>query len=146
MQAPDTTEQHLREWLRECPALASGNRFRVDYLSEASTEYTLNASPSSLSYRENILGERVLQDNQYINYVFAARVPYGAEVTQNLQNLEFFRQVTAWIIEQNNTGNFPEISEGRVTAITPTLSAYPVTIGSAAAKYQIQIRIDYRRT
>ena len=67
MQAPDTTEQHLREWLRECPALASGNRFRVDYLSEASTEYTLNASPSSLSYRENILGERVLQDNQYIN-------------------------------------------------------------------------------
>ena len=146
MQAPDTTEQHIREWLRTCPALANNNRFRVDYLSESSTEYTLNASPSSLSYRENILGERILRDDQYLNYVFAARVPYGAEVTQNLENLELFRQVTAWIIEQNNAGNFPEISEGRIKAITPTLSAYPVTIGSAAAKYQIQIRIDYRRT
>lgn len=49
------------------------------------------------------------------------------------------------MIEQNNARNFPRMEEGRVTAIVPTLTAYPAQVGSDSAKYQIQIQITYRR-
>ena len=97
--------KHLRDWFRTCPALAEGNRFRIDYLAENPTEYAIYAVPSQISYRENV----------------------------------------AWIIEQNTLRNFPELDEGRVKSIVPTLTAYPAQIGSDAAKYQIQLRMTYRR-
>ena len=45
----------LRKWFRQCPALSDDNRFRVDYLSESPTEYAIYASPSTITYRENVL-------------------------------------------------------------------------------------------
>lgn len=144
-QPENTTESRLRAWLRNCPVLRAGNRFHVDYLSDQATEYALYAVPSTLSYRENILGERMLNDIQDLNYIFACRAPYGSDVQQNIANLSFFRGVEAWIIEQNDRQNFPEIEEGTVRSILPTLTVYPAQMGSMAAKYQINIKIKYRR-
>jgi len=137
--------KHLRDWFRTCPALAEGNRFRIDYLAENPTEYAIYAVPSQISYRENVLGEEVPLPVQTINYIFASKESYGADVEQNLANLGFYDEVVAWIIEQNTLRNFPELDEGRVKSIVPTLTAYPAQIGSDAAKYQIQLRMTYRR-
>lgn len=52
----------LRQWFRQCPLLSKSNRFGADYLGENPTEYAIYASPSTLKYRENILGESVLED------------------------------------------------------------------------------------
>ena len=135
----------LREWFRTCPALSPDNRFQVDYLAENPTEYALYSVPSAIAYRENVLGENVPADIQTVNFIFASKESYGADVIQNLANLGFYDEVTLWIIEQNNVRNFPQISEGTVRSIVPTLTAYPAEIGSAAAKYQIQIQMTYRR-
>ncbi len=137
--------EHLRNWFRTCPALAEGNRFRVDYLAENPTEYALYAVPSQLNYRENVLGEEIPLAVQTINYIFASKESYGADVEQNLANLGFYDEVVAWILLQNAQRNFPLINEGRVKSIVPTLTAYPIEIGSDAARYQIQLRITYRR-
>ncbi len=137
--------EHLRNWFRTCPALAEGNRFRVDYLAENPTEYALYAVPSQLNYRENVLGEEIPLPVQTINYIFASKESYGADVEQNLANLGFYDEVVAWILLQNAQRNFPLINEGRVKSIVPTLTAYPIEIGSDAARYQIQLRITYRR-
>lgn len=141
----DTTAQ-LRSWLRECPAIQKSKRFRVDFLSDNPTEYALFAVPSTLKYHENILGDYVLNDDQEVDYIFASREIYGADVRQNLENAAFYSELNMWIIEQNNLRNFPEIADGKVYAITPTLTAFPVQVGSSAAKYQIQIKMKYRRT
>lgn len=135
----------LRQWFRQCPLLSKSNRFGADYLGENPTEYAIYASPSTLKYRENILGESVLEDKQTQNYIFATRENYGSDVKQNSNNLAFFTGLIAWMIEQNNARNFPCMEEGRVTAIVPTLTAYPAQVGSDSAKYQIQIQITYRR-
>lgn len=140
----DMTAQ-LRMWLRECPIIQKSKRFRVDFLSDNPTEYALFAVPSTLKYHENILGDYVLNDNQEVDYIFASREIYGADVRQNLENQQFYTAVTHWIMEQNNLRNFPVIREGHICAITPTLTAYPVQVGSNAAKYQIQIKVKYRR-
>ena len=137
--------EHLRNWFRTCPALAEGNRFRVDYLAENPTEYALYAVPSQINYRENVLGEEIPASIQTINYIFASKESYGADVEQNLANLGFYDEVVEWIIEQNALRNFPQINEGRVKSIVPILTAYPAQIGSDAAKYQIQLRMTYKR-
>ena len=139
------TAEQLREWFRGCPAISDENRFRVDYLAENPTEYALYAVPSQINYRENVLGEEVPAPIQTINYIFASKESYGADVQQNLMNLGFYEEVVMWIMEQNAKRNFPKISEGWVKSIVPTLTAFPIEVGSDAARYQIQLRITYRR-
>lgn len=137
--------EKLRDWFRECPAILRGNRFRVDYVAEKPTEYAIYAVPSTLRYHENILGEEVPDDIQTQNFIFASKENYGADIEQNLANIKFHQDVTDWIIEQNAARNFPQWNDGRVTSIVPTLTAYPAQVGSSTAKYQIQLRITYRR-
>lgn len=137
--------ESLREWFRTCPALSPCNRFQVDYLAENPTEYAIYAVPSTISYRENVLGEEIPADIQTLNFIFASKESYGADVVQNLATLGFYEDVVLWILEQNNHRNFPRINDGTVRSIVPTLTAYPAEIGSETAKYQIQIRMTYRR-
>lgn len=136
--------QELRKWFRQCPALNGQNRFRVNYLSEDPTEYAIYASPSTIRYRENVLGERIPETNQSVNYIFASKESYGADVQQNLAAMGFYEKIVAWIIAQNAARNFPAMNEGPVTSIVPTLTAYPAEVGSDAAKYQIQINVSYK--
>lgn len=135
----------LRDWFRGCPALAEGGRFRMDYLAENPTEYALYAVPSQINYKENVLGEEIPADIQTVNYIFASKESYGADVEQNLANLGFYDEVVAWVLAQNEKRDFPKINEGKIKSIVPTLTAYPIQVGSDAAKYQIQLRITYRR-
>lgn len=137
--------EKLRDWFRGCPAILRGNRFRVDYVAEKPTEYAIYAVPSTLRYHENILGEEVPDDIQTQNFIFASKENYGADIEQNLANMKFHQDVTDWIIAQNAARNFPQWNDGRVTSIVPTLTAYPAQVGSSTAKYQIQLRITYRR-
>ena len=137
--------EQLRRWFCDCPALAVNSRFNVDYLPENPTEYSLFAVPSEIAYRENVLGEMIPRDIQTIDWIFASKESYGPDVEQNLANLGFYDEVTAWIIEQNAQRNFPSMNEGKIRSIVPTLTAYPVAPGSDVARYQIQIQITYRR-
>lgn len=125
--------------------LSASNRFRVDYLSESPTEYAIFAVPTSINFHENVLGESVPDDTQTINYIFASKEQFGADVEQNLANLGFYQDVVEWIIQQNSARNLPRINEGRVTSIVPTLTQYPVEPGADSARYQIQLKLTYRR-
>ena len=137
--------ESLRNWFRKCPEISRNNRFRADYLAEGPTEYAIMSVPSTLKYHENILGEEVLDDNQVQNFIFASKEVYGADVQQNLANLAFYQSIVNWIIDRNNAKDFPEWDGGRIRSILPTLTAYPAQVGSNMAKYQIQLRINYRR-
>ena len=143
MPEPINNTASMRTWLRQCTALESARVFGADYLADDES-YSLDVTPTALRYQENILGEMVLRETQEQNFVFASRELYGDDLQQNLGNLAFFQLVAAWIIEQNNARNFPEWEGGEVTAIVPTLSAYPIALGSAFARYQIQIKVTYR--
>ena len=137
--------ESLRAWFRECPEISKSAYFRTDFLAPDPTEYALFSVPSSLSYHENIMGEEELNDIQTQNFIFSSKEFYGADARQNMANLGFYQRVTAWILEKNNKKEFPEWDDGVIKSIVPTLTAYPAQVGSSAAKYQIQIRITYRR-
>lgn len=135
----------LREWFRQCPVIEAANRFRIDYLSKGPTEYAIYAVPSTINYRENVLGEEIPADTQTINYIFASKSPYGEDSKQNAVNLGFYDAVTMWIIEQNALRNLPTMNGGKVRSIVPTLTAYPAEVGADTAKYQIQLKLTYKR-
>ena len=133
----------MRTWLRQCPALERDRRFGADYLGDEES-YSLDAVPTALKYRENILGEMKLREKQEQNFVFASREPYGPQAQQNLDNLALMQAVSAWIMDRNNARDFPDWEGGEVVAIVPTLTGYPIAMGSAFARYQIQIKVTYK--
>ena len=138
--------ERLRQWFCGCPALAEGSRFHLDYLPENPTDYSLFAVPSEIVTRENVLGEEIPLEEQSVDWIFASKESYGPDVEQNLANLGFYDEVTEWIIRQNASRNLPTMNEGRVKSIVPTLTAYPIQQGSDVARYQIQLRLRYRRS
>ena len=134
----------FRAWLRSCPTIANSKYFGADYIGEKSTEYSVFSVPSTLRYRENILGHKVLRNTQEQDFIFAARVPYGRDVQQNLENLAFFQDVAAWIQEQSKINNFPEWDGGTISAIEVSNTGAPVMTDSAAARYQFTIKVTYK--
>lgn len=134
----------LRAWFRTCPTLVAARYFGADYLGPEPTEYAIISVPSTLKYRENIVGKRVLKNVQEQNFIFAAKVPYGSDVQQNLDNLAFFQDVQTWVYQQNLVGNFPDWDSGVVTAISVTSTGSPVQIGTDAARYQFQVKVTYK--
>ena len=134
----------LRKWLQQCPAIAKGKYFGADYIGEKSTEYAVFSVPSTKRYKENILGMRTLRETQEQNFIFAAKVPYGSNVQQNLSNLAFFQNVSDWILQTNAAREFPEWSDGAITAIEVTNTGAPVQTGADAARYQFQIKVTYK--
>lgn len=139
-----TTAASIKAWLRQCPAISSAERFNVDYMGKNATEYALYSSPTPISYGKDIMGNVYLKPTQELNYTFAARFPHSQEVQQALENLDFFAGVNAWFAAQNQARNFPEIDEGTVTFIVPTLSPYLFSADANSGQYQIQMKIQYR--
>ena len=135
----------LHEWFRACPVLQSGAKVGVDYLSERPTEYAIYATPTAIKTRENVLGEEIPLDEQTQNFVLASKEPFGADIEQNLRNQAFWEAVIAWIWEKNRQRDFPKIPNGAVRSVAPTLTVFMAEAGADAARYQIQLKITYRR-
>lgn len=144
-QESSSIAEALHDWLRVCPLLRKGARVGQDYLPETAAEYAVYATPSTIRYKENVLGEEIPDPVQTLNFTFASKEPYGADISQNLLNQAFYEAVTLWIWEQNEARNFPQIPGGKIKSIVPTLTAFISDVGPDTAKYQIQIKLTYRR-
>ena len=144
--AMDSNALRLRQWLMGCGAIGAGARFGVDWLGDEGVDCALITVPSPLKWRENVLGERRLEREQVQDFLFAARLRFGADTDENLDNLARLQGVADWIVDRNAAGDFPRWIGGEVTGITPTLAPAPVEGGAGTARYQIQIRVNYKVT
>ena len=57
----------LRSWLFGCPAIPQNAAISIDYMDGSAAEYAIYSVPSSIRYRENVLGEYVPDDIQSWN-------------------------------------------------------------------------------
>ena len=117
----------------------------ADYLPDQPTEYAIITMPSAVTSHENVLGEEILDPVQTQNFTFASKEPYGADISQNLANQAFYEAIALWIWEQNAQRNLPRIPGGTVKSIVPTLTAYIADASADVARYQIQLKLTYRR-
>lgn len=139
------TVDAIRNWFRECPDIQKGNRFGIDNLSSDPTEYAVFMSPSSLQSFVDVTGEVCLKSVQELNFVFASREKHPSDVLQALANHGFYDNVISWIIAQNKEMNFPEIAEGLVISIMPSMTQYLFEAGTTSGRYQISCKMKYRR-
>lgn len=139
------TVEAIREWFRQCPSIASGNRFGVDNLSAHPTEYAIYMQPSELRTGVDITGEVFVKPSQEMTFVFASREKHPADVLQALANHGFYDSVIRWVIRQNKAKNFPAIPDGKVMSIMPSLTQYLFEAGTNSGRYQISCKMKYRR-
>ena len=139
------TVEAIRDWFRGCPHIAKGNRFGIDYLSSDPTEYAVYMSPSNLAYFVDVTGEVCLRSEQELNFVFASREKHTSDVLQALANHGFYDGVINWIIAQNKSKSFPEIADGEVISIMPSMTQYLFEAGANSGRYQISCKLKYRR-
>ena len=139
------TVEALRDWFRQCPLLESGNRFGVDNLHADPTEYAIFMTPSSLATAVDITGEVYVKSVQERTFVFASREKHPSDMLQALANHGFYDGVISWIIQQNKLKNFPELPDGSVIYIMPSLTQYLFEAGANSGRYQISCKMKYRR-
>lgn len=139
------TVEAIRDWFRECPELHRENRFGVDNLSADPTEYAIYMQPSSLASFVDVTGDVCIKSLQELTFVFASREKHTADVLQALANHGFYDGVIRWIIQQNKLKNFPEIADGTVISVLPSLTQYLFEAGANSGRYQISCKLKYRR-
>lgn len=139
------TVDALRNWFRECPVILKGKRFGIDNLSADPTEYAIYMSPSTLQTGVDITGDVYVKSIQEQSFIFASRERHTADVLQALANHGFYDGVINWIIQQNKEKNFPEIADGTVISVMPSLTQYLFEAGANSGRYQISCKLKYRR-
>lgn len=140
----ENTIEAVREWFRTCPLLSDA-RVGVNYIGERATTFAVIASPSAITTHRNVLGEDIPDDEQQLNFTFAATDSYGADIEVNAAVQKLYDDLVQWILDQNETHRFPKLYAGKCKSVIPTLTAYPSQVGTDTAVYRIQLKIIYRR-
>lgn len=137
-----TVIESLRTWFTSCPLLKDG-LLNVEYLGAEGIEYTIDADqPTNPVLKAYTDGGSLRQ----FPFVFASRESYGADTLQNIANSGFYEELAAWVEEQSDEGNLPELDEGRTPQYIEVLSnGYPLDTGDSTARYQITMNFVYEK-
>lgn len=131
----------VREWIRTtCPHIDKANRFNVNYLGDKAVNYTVDLVPTELIYDVYMSG-KMLSRNQEQAFVFSVRLPYGDDVSVNLNMANELNKIVDWLVAQNT---YPEVTGVTIKDIVVTATPYPIEAGADSANYQIQFRVDYQ--
>lgn len=121
-------------------------RINVNYLPDAgmdgAMEYSIDSVPITKVLKAYINGDTLNQ------FVFTVRsvAEYGSDTLQNIANCGFYEQLSDWLEEQNEKGNFPNLPQGKEPEKIQAQSTGYLFISSPNyGKYQIQCRLIYRQ-
>ena len=131
--------ESIRNYILGYPELKEGCLL-VDILGSEPVEYMVETVPCDPVYTRYVDGSCMKQ----FLFIFASREYYGADVTQNIENLGFYENFEDWIEEQNYAGTLPDLGEGREAVSIEVLTrGYSLSEDESTARYQIQLRLIY---
>lgn len=133
----------VKEYIETCPLLKSG-KINVDYLSEKVKSYSIETVPTDPIVDEDILGNEIRQ----YTFVFASQEVYSQNVLDNILNSKFYEDFSNWIYINNKNKVYPDLTKiqgiKEVTEIRCTTPGYAFKTSESSARYQIQLRIEYK--
>lgn len=134
-----TVTESVRRWLKEYPGLSG--RLDVDFLGEDVDTYSLDTIPSEEIIKRYVDGSVIKQ----FQFAVSSRRFYEQNINQNIDNLRFFEELTAWIEAKTQRRQLPEMDERSTPLrIAVTSTAYPFIVSEdGKARYQIQLRLEY---
>lgn len=126
----------ITDWLKGYEGLTG--RLDVDMLDDEAECYSVDCVPCQELVKQYLDGSSIRQ----FQFTIASRRFYDQNIAQNLDNLQFFEDLTEWV---SRRGNLPSMDKGKTArSITVTSNAYPFIPGeNGTARYQIQLRLEY---
>lgn len=137
--------ENIRLWFLTCPTVSEILKFGTDYIGDDATQCSIYSMPTTLTYTTDIVGNIKYNAKQRLNFMFVLQAPYGDDVEQNIENLDFFDDVSEWMYTQNTNHNFPTIPEGEVISLMPVKTSFVSTAKADSAMYQMQCTLEYWR-
>lgn len=133
-----TVIECLREWFKEYSGLSG--RLDVDFLSEDADTYSIDTTPS-----EEVIKRYKSGTVKQYQFAISSRRFYDQNIQQNIGNLKFFEDLTAWVEQKAKARQLPTMDEGRTALkIVVTSNAYPFIVSEdGKARYQVQMRLEY---
>jgi hypothetical protein len=134
-----TVIESIREWLKGYNGLTG--RLDVDFLGEDADTYSIDTIPSEEIIKRYKNGGCVKQ----FQFAVSSRRFYDQNIAQNIENLKFFEDLTAWVEAQARARKLPNMGEGKTAQkIIVTSTAYPFIVSEdGKARYQLQMRLEY---
>ena len=134
-----TVMQSVQKWLKTYSKLSG--RLDVDFLDENADTYSVDTIPCEEIIKRYMDGGTVKQ----FQFAVSSRRFYEQNIKQNLSNLQFFEDLTAWVESKARSRQLPTMDKGRTAQkIVVTSTAYPFIISEdGKARYQIQMRLEY---
>lgn len=134
-----TVIETLRKWFKGYSGLSG--RLDVDFLGENEDTYSIDTIPCEEIMRRYVNGDTVKQ----FQFAVSSRRSYDQNIKQNLSNLQFFEDLTAWVEQKAHARELPLMDKGRTAQrIVVTSTAYPFIVSEdGKARYQLQMRLEY---
>ena len=131
--------QSVQKWLKTYSGLSG--RLDVDFLDENADTYSVDTIPCEEVIKRYKDGGTVRQ----FQFAVSSRRYYEQNIKNNLSNLQFFEDLTAWVENKARLRQLPTMDKGRIAKkIVVTSTAYPFIISEdGKARYQIQMRLEY---
>lgn len=131
--------ESVQKWLKTYSGLSG--RLDVDFLPEDAETYSVDTIPcEEIIKRYKDGGTR-----RQFQFAVSSRCYYEQNINQNLSNLQFFEDLTAWVESKARARQLPAMDKGRTAQkIVVTSTAYPFIVSEdGKARYQIQMRLEY---
>lgn len=134
-----TVMQCVQKWLKTYSGLSG--RLDVDFLDEQADTYSVDTIPCEEILKRYKDGSTVKQ----FQFAVSSRRFYEQNIKQNLSNLQFFEELTAWVEQKARKRELPTMDKDRQPLkIVVTSTAYPFVVSEdGKARYQIQMRLEY---
>nr|DAU90806.1 MAG TPA: Minor capsid protein [Caudoviricetes sp.] len=134
-----TVMQSIQKWLKTYKGLSG--RLDVDFLTEKADTYSVDTVPCEEVLKRYHDGSMVKQ----FQFAVSSRRYYDQNIKQNLSNLQFFEDLTAWVEQMARERRLPVMDNGReALKIVVTSNAYPFIVSEdGKARYQLQMRLEY---
>lgn len=134
-----TVMECVQTWLRQYDGLSG--RLDVDFLDDEADTFSVDTIPCEEVLKRYVDGSARKQ----FQFALSGRRFYDQNIAQNLGNLQFFEDFTAWVEQKAALRELPEMDGGRVAQkMVVTSTAYPFVISEdGKARYQLQMRLEY---
>lgn len=134
-----TVMESLQKWLKSYSGLSG--RLDVDFLDEEADTYSVDTIPCEEVLKRYHDGSTRKQ----FQFAVSSRRFYDQNISQNLGNLQFFEDLTAWVEAKAAARELPIMDNNRsAQKIIVTSTAYPFLVSEdGKARYQLQMRLEY---
>lgn len=115
-------------------------KFNFDFTADQPTNYAIVIPTNNPDLKDDVMGNGKKQLTFYIVSIN----PWGKDVTNNVDNLEFFQSLKDSVKKFNKQKIFPDLGKNKtVTKVTFTTDGYIESTSTGIGKYQIQGKVEY---